>query len=188
MRMTAANILKTVFGVAALLAALAIAVMGRGASAADGVQYLLGPGDQLRIIVFGEEDLSGEFVVDGSGVVSLPLIGGIRAAGRSAPELISAIEQELSPDYLVNPRVSIEVLNYRPFYIFGEVQKPGSYPYVEGMTVVKAVVMAGGYTYRARQNHTLLRRADTPEGSGTVADHDTPILPGDVIEVPERFF
>jgi protein involved in polysaccharide export with SLBB domain len=94
----------------------------------------------------------------------------------------------LKPDYLKDPRVSVEVLNYRPFYIIGEVKKPGSYAYVSGMTVVNAIALAGGYTYRARENKFLVTRATDPKNIKHPADHDTQVLPGDVIEVPERFF
>lgn len=94
----------------------------------------------------------------------------------------------MKPDYLKDPRVSVEVLNYRPFYIIGEVKKPGSYAYVSGMTVVNAIALAGGYTYRARENNILVTRATDPKNIKHPADHDTQVLPGDVIEVPERFF
>lgn len=151
-------------------------------------QYKLGPGDEVRVTVFGQKDLSGDFTVDGSGMVALPLIGNVEAGGRTLREFEQSIIHLLKPDYLKNPRVSAEVLNYRPFYIIGEVKKPGSYPYVNGMTVVNAVALAGGYTYRARENHILITRANDPDRKQIVANHDTVVLPGDVIEVPERFF
>lgn len=150
--------------------------------------YKLGPGDKIRVTVFGHEDLSGEFEVDGSGNVSLPLVRNVKAEGRTARQLEQSIAERLSPDYLVNPRVSVEVLNYRPFYIYGEVTKPGSYPYVNGMTVVNAVAMAGGFTYRARQSTVHIIRASDPSRKPVDATRDTPVLPGDVIEVPERYF
>lgn len=150
--------------------------------------YKLGPGDKIRVTVFGHEDLSGEFDVDGSGMVSLPLIRNIKAEGLTVRQLEQAIAQRLEPDYLKNPSVSVEVLNYRPFYIYGEVTKPGSYPYVSGMTVVNAVAMAGGFTYRARTEHVRIIRATDPSRNQQDADKDTPVLPGDVVEVPERYF
>jgi polysaccharide export outer membrane protein len=150
--------------------------------------YKLGPGDKIRVTVFGHEDLSGEFEVDGSGNVSLPLLRNIKAEGLTARQLEQSIAERLSPDYLVNPRVSVEVLNYRPFYIYGEVTKPGSYPYVNGMTVVTAVAMAGGFTYRARQSSFRVVRASDPSRKPVDANRDTPVYPGDVIEVPERYF
>lgn len=150
--------------------------------------YTLGPGDRIRLTVFGHEDLSGEFEVDGSGMISPPLVRDIKAQGRTVTEVEKVIADRLSPDYLRNPSVSVEVMNYRPFYIFGEVNAPGSYPYVNGMTVVNAVAMAGGYTYRARQGTARLTRATDESRTPESVDRDTPVLPGDVIEVPERYF
>jgi protein involved in polysaccharide export with SLBB domain len=150
--------------------------------------YALGPGDKIRVTVFGHEDLSGEFDVDGSGNVSLPLIRNLKAEGLTVRQLEQSITDRLSPDFLKNPSVSVEVLNYRPFYIYGEVTRPGSYPFVSGMTVVNAVAMAGGFTYRARTGRVRIIRANDPSRSPQDADRDTPVLPGDVIEVPERYF
>ena len=151
-------------------------------------EYRLGTGDQLRVTVFGQEDLSGEFKVGSNGEISLPLIGKVAALGRTLQELELAVIDKLKPDYLRNPQVSIDVLNYRPFYIIGEVKSPGSYPYVGGMRVVNAVAMAGGFTYRARENKLLITRAENPEGEPEIAEQNTLVLPGDVIKVPERFF
>lgn len=150
--------------------------------------YVLGSGDEIRVTVFGHKDLSGDFTVDGGGFVALPLIGNVRAGGLPVSTFEKNIIAGLKPDYLKNPRVSAEVLNYRPFYIIGEVKKPGSYPFVNGMSVVNAVALAGGYTYRARENRLLIIRATDTTRTKKAADHDTAVLPGDVIEVPERFF
>ena len=155
---------------------------------AAGEAYRLGSGDEIRVTVFGHKDLSGDFTVDGSGQVALPLVGNIRAGGLAVRDFERNIIKALKPDYLKNPRVSAEVLNYRPFYIIGEVKKPGSYPFVNGMSVVNAVALAGGYTYRARENRLLIIRATDTARTKQPADHDTAVLPGDVIEVPERFF
>ena len=154
--------------------------------AAGTVEYKLGPGDRLRVVVFGHEDLSGEFAVKGSGHVSLPLVREVKAQGLTLRQLEQAVIDALKPDFLKNPRVSVEVLNYRPFYIIGEVKRPGSYGYVNGMTVVNAIALAGGYTYRAQQNELLITRANDAEKKRKPADHKTVVLPGDVIEVPER--
>ena len=150
--------------------------------------YQLGPGDLLRIVVFGHEDLSGEFEVKGTGHVSLPLIREVKAAGLTLRQFEQAVIDALKPDFLINPRVSVDVLNYRPFYIIGEVKRPGSYPYVNGMTVVNAIALAGGYTYRAKENKVLITRASDAERKQEPADHQSVVLPGDVIEVPERFW
>ena len=165
-------------------------VCSTGAFAAGGerAEYRLGSGDKIKVTVFGHDDLSGQFLVGGGGDVALPLIGKVRAGGLSVAEFASRVVGALKPDYLTDPRVSVEVLNYRPFYIIGEVKQPGSYPFVDGMTVVNAIALAGGYTYRARENKIHVTRATDPKNVKRPADHDTPILPGDVIEVPERFF
>lgn len=150
-------------------------------------EYKLGTGDEIRITVFGHEDLSGEFAVGSDGAISLPLIGEIGAADRTLREIELAIKGELKPDYLKNPQVSVEVINYRPFYIIGEVKNPGGYPYVGGMRVVNAVALAGGFTYRAREDEFFVSRA-TRDGKRETAVQSTLIFPGDVVEVRERFF
>jgi len=150
--------------------------------------YKLGPGDQIRVTVFRHEDLSGEFELDGEGQLALPLVDEIEANGKTARQLEQAVETELQEQgYLVNPQVSIEVLNYRPFYIIGEVNNPGSYPYVNGMTVINAVALAGGYTYRADQDDITLTRGGA-QGETREVGPEAQVLPGDIIEVPERFF
>ena len=106
--------------------------------------YVLGSGDKLRIIIFGNEDMSGDVEIDSSGQISLPLIDKIPASGQTVAQLEAEIFRRLSPDFVKNPRITIDILNYRPFYIFGEVQRPGSYPYMAGMTVVNAIAVAGG--------------------------------------------
>jgi polysaccharide biosynthesis/export protein VpsN len=159
-----------------------------GAPIEDISGYKLGPGDALRVTVFRHEDLSGEFSLDGEGYFALPLVGEILAGGRTARQVESEVETALkSGGYLVEPQVSIEVLNYRPFYIIGEVNQPGSFEYVSGMTVINAVALAGGYTYRADQDDIIISRGGS-NGPRIQALPDTEVLPGDIIEVTERFF
>jgi len=156
--------------------------------AASVAGYQLGPGDQVRVTVFRHEDLSGEFEIDGEGFFALPLAGEIMTAGLTARQLENEIEIRLrSGGYLVDPQVSIEVLNYRPFYIIGEINNPGSYQYVNGMTVINAVALAGGFSYRADQDDIMISRGGS-NGPQIEALPDTAVLPGDIIEVPERFF
>ena len=151
--------------------------------------YRLGPNDRVRIIVFGQPTLTGEFTVDGNGAMSYPLIGNLPAGGMTVAELQQTIARKLEPDYLVNPSVSAEVVTRRPFYVIGEVQKPGNYPYVTDMTVLNAVAMAGGYTYRARKNDFYIKRLGK-DGKMVriVASSGTVLRPGDTLEVLERFF
>jgi polysaccharide export outer membrane protein len=138
--------------------------------------------------VFGEKDLSGTFEVASDRTMALPLIGSVDAGGLTARELESLVEQKLLDGYLKEPRVNAEVVNYRPFYIIGEVQKPGSYAYVSNITVLNAVAMGGGFTYRARQSRMFMTRATDPERKEKAVSPDTAVMPGDVIRVPERYF
>lgn len=178
--------------VASFLAFLGVALMlllaPQPAAAQGEGNYQLGTGDRVRVTVFGHEDLSGEFEVSASGIIAMPLIGEVQASGRSLNEVEQEIVAKLSPDYLRNPRVGVEVMNYRPFYIIGEVQQPGSYPYVNGMRILNAVALAGGFTYRAREDEFYIQRASDPSGKKVNADPGTQVLPGDVITVRERFF
>ena len=175
-----------------ILCGLLIGFMSVAAPAADeqapDMSYRLSVGDNLRVTVYGHEDLSGEFEVDSTGSISLPLIGDIKVTGWTANELEAAIVDVLQPDYLKSPRVSVEFVDYRPFYIFGEVKSPGSYPYTSGMTVISAVAVAGGFTYRARKGRIRILRGTADDQVELEAENDTLILPGDVIEIPERFF
>lgn len=152
------------------------------------VDYVLGVGDKVKVVVFGESDLSGEFEIGSTGNLIMPLVGDIPAVGQTLGGLTNAIKDKLSGGFLRDPQVSLEVLNYRPFYILGEVTKPGSYPFVNRMTIVNAVALAGGYTYRANGSKiTIVRANDADKVERSVREDET-VLPGDVIRVPERFF
>ena len=157
-------------------------------AAADISGYRLGSGDRIRLIVFNEPTLSGEFTVDGSGALSLPLVGKIEAQGLTAAQLEKRIGGRLSPEYLKDPSVAVEVMTYRPFYIVGEVKNPGSYPYVNGMSVINAVALAGGFTYRARDSIFDINRTVKGEPQRLYGKQTTEVMPGDVITVRERYF
>ena len=150
--------------------------------------YVLGPGDKIRVITFGEESLTGTFVVGATGGVSLPLIGEIQAGGRTTGELTGDMTRKLADGFLKDPRVSIEVVDFRPFYILGEVNKPGLYPYTNGLTVNGAVATAGGFTYRANTHKVFIRSAQgdaerkMPLTSGAI------VHPGDTLRIAERYF
>ena len=169
-------------------AAPVVASASPDAAAAPEYGYRLGAGDKVRVTVYGEADLSGEFDVDGSGAVRLPLVGQIPAAGRTLRQFEADVTAKLSEGYLKEPRVSAEVVNYRPFFILGEVNKPGQYPYVNGMNAVTAVAMAGGFTYRADEHDVYVRRGGQSEEQELPADANTKIYPGDIVRVTERFF
>lgn len=150
--------------------------------------YTLGSSDRLRITVFGHPDLSGEFEVDGSGSISLPLIGQQKAEGLSTKQLETSITETLAGGYILNPRVSAEVINYRPFYILGEVGRPGEYPYTSGLTVQNAIAAAGGYTYRANKRVIYIKSKDSDREIAYDLTPSTVVKPGDTLRVGERIF
>lgn len=152
--------------------------------------YKLGPGDKVKVTVYQEEDLSGEFELDSNGYISLPYIQEVGAAGSSPRELSQKISKTfMQKNILRDPRVSVEVLNYRPFYIHGEVNEGGEFPYKSNMDVRNAVALAGGYSYRADENYAYIRREGTDAMIKVrLSDGNFPVLPGDNIEIPERFF
>jgi protein involved in polysaccharide export with SLBB domain len=153
-------------------------------SKTDDTNYRLGPGDKVHVAVVGAEDLTGDYAVGDNGTIGLALIGDVKAAGLTRAQLERDLEKKLAEGYLKNPRVSVSILNYRPFYILGEVKTPGTYPYASGMRVTSAIATAGGYTYRANENYVVISR----HGVDRKALPDTAIEPDDVIRVPERFF
>jgi polysaccharide export outer membrane protein len=151
--------------------------------------YLLGRGDQVRIITFGEEQLTGEFRVGASGDIALPLVGAVHAEGLTPKQLEAAVAAALRrANMFRNPSVSVEVIAYRPVFILGEVARAGQYPYQPGMTVVTAAAVAGGYTYRAVQDRATIVRTVNGSAVEGAAGRQTYVEPGDVITVPERHF
>lgn len=171
-----------------LAVALILLALKPASAVDDGKAYTLGAGDKLRITVYNEPDLSGEFEVSGQGSISVPLLGQVQVVGKTTAEAQAILTQKYGKDYLVNPSVSIEVLNYRPFFIIGEVNHPGSYPYVNGMTVINAVALAGGYTPRADHDAIKIKHSNQTTEQEQSAKEDTTVQPGDVIEIAERFF
>ena len=155
---------------------------------ADTYRYRMGADDKIRVIVFGEPNLSGEFVVNGEGKVALPLIGEVKAAGLTVTELQDQYAGVLREGYLKDPRVSIEVLTFRPFYILGEVSQPGEYPYTNGLTVMNAVARAHGFTYRANKKKVFIKSAGATEEREVELTTSLTIQPGDTIRVAERYF
>ena len=151
--------------------------------------YRLGGGDQVRIITFGEDQLTGEFRVDDQGRVALPLLGSVSAAGLSPQELEAKITAGLkSRNLLRNPSVSVEVLAYRPVFVLGEVAKPGQYPYQPGMTMLTTVAVAGGFTYRGVQDYADVVRTNKDVAQEGLITPRSFVAPGDVIKVFERRF
>jgi polysaccharide export outer membrane protein len=149
--------------------------------------YRLGAEDKVKVTVYGEADLSGEFVVDGSGVLAAPYIGQMQVKGMTLREFERAYATRLKEaEIMKDPRVTAEVTSFRPIYVLGEVKKPGQYAYVSGMTVQKAVALAEGYTYRASESTVEITRG----GRKVTLDvtPQTKVYPGDEIRIPERFF
>jgi polysaccharide biosynthesis/export protein len=153
-----------------------------------GAVYRLGAGDSLRITVFGEPDLSGTFKISDNGALVMPLVGQVAAQGLSVPELQKKLVSQLNVKAVKSPDVTIQVEEYRPFFILGEVKNPGSYPYVPEMTVLTAVAIAGGFTFRAAQNEVSVTRKHNGAPVEARATRDARVLPGDVVYVFERHF
>jgi polysaccharide export outer membrane protein len=151
--------------------------------------YRLKPGDKLKIAVFNEPDLTGEFQVGDSGKIAFPLVGEVQAAGLSVNDFRSSLASQLQQGFVRNPRVTIDFINYRPINVIGEVRNAGQYAYRPGLTIQDAIAMAGGYTYRANTHTVYLRRSDQSSDITVPVGHSKlTILPGDNIRVPERYF
>ena len=171
-----------------LLFGSAVCAQDDVAPAVDSKIYHLGPGDQIHITVHNQDDLSGDYVLDGEGRFSMPLIGVVVANGLTPSGLETLLVNRFRPDYLVNPRIAVEVRFHRPYYIIGEVQATGAYNYVQGMTYLTAIAIAGGYSYRAKKDVVYVIRGDDPEREEIKLDVDEKLQPGDIIRVAERLF
>ncbi|CAN5197872.1 polysaccharide biosynthesis/export family protein [soil metagenome] len=150
--------------------------------------YLLGAGDKVKMTVFNEEALSGEFGVNAEGSLSLPLIGDVPVLGKSVSSVAQTIQAKLANGYLRDPRVSMEIITYRPFFILGEIKLPGQYPYASGMTVMNAIAVAQGYTPRAHQSIIYIRKLGATEEVPYRLTPDLRVWPGDTIRIGERYF
>jgi protein involved in polysaccharide export with SLBB domain len=154
-------------------------------SAAD---YRLGVADKVRILVYNEPSLSGEFSVNSNGAIAVPLIGDVVAANKTTSQITADIQQRLADGYLRDPKVSIDVTTFRPYYILGEVNRPGQYPYSAGLTVLNAVATAQGFTYRADQRRVFIKNAGQTQESAQKLSSDLEVRPGDTIRIGERYF
>lgn len=150
--------------------------------------YPLSGGDKLRVAVFGAPQLGGDFTVNGAGTIALPLIGEVEVKGLTSTQLQERIAKELADGYVKQPKVSVEVLNTRPYYILGEVNKPGEYAFADGLTIEAAVAQAGGYTYRAKTKEVTIKHASETTASRYPVTPSTAVAPGDTIRVQERWF
>lgn len=167
-----------------LVAFISLLFLSGAATGSDA--YLLGPGDEIKIQVYQEDDLSMELELDESGVFNYPYLGSIKAAGRTLAEVEQVLTQGLLQDILINPSVNVSITSYRNFYIGGEVKSPGGYPYHPGLTVQQAITIAGGPTeWASRTKFTVLREG---QALPTDAEAQTPVRPGDTVTVLEGLF
>lgn len=173
-------------------AAAKVAAINSGERYAAGQQvadtYKLGAGDKIKVTVFNEPQLSGEYQVGVDGSVALPLVGAIPVLGKTPIDVAATDEQLLGQDFLRNPKVSVEVTVYRPFFIAGEVRMPGQYPYAAGLTVWNAIATAQGMTPRGRESYVYIRKYGAANEERYLLTPDLRVWPGDTIRVAERFF
>lgn len=151
--------------------------------------YILDAGDEIRVVVYEVDNLPQNFKVDASGHISLPMAGVVNARGRTVQQLERAIADRLRGRYIKDPKVAVQIVAYRPFYVLGEVKNAGQYSFINGLTVEAAVAVAGGYTERAYLAEARVVRPG-PQGSSIVSyvPGGYPVRPGDTIYVPERWF
>jgi polysaccharide export outer membrane protein len=145
------------------------------------------PGEKLHIIVDDEPSLTGDFVIDPSGYLSLPVVGTMKVAGMTPAQLRDGLVSAFRKAHIKNPGVTVEVAEFRPFYILGEVDKPGTYPYIGGLNVMSAIAIAGGQTYRANQSKVLIQHVGEATMHSYDLDWPIPIMPGDIIQIPRRY-
>lgn len=154
----------------------------------DRDSYRLGTGDRIRIDVYGEPDMSIEVTLEGAGSINYPLLGRIQISGMTVKELEELIAKRLRSGYLVNPSVRANVLHFRPVYVIGQVRKAGAFPYVEGLTVEKAIALAGGMTDIASTRKIYILREGVTQNRREHAKLETPVSPGDTIVIEESLF
>ncbi len=143
-------------------------------------------GDKIRLTVFGEDKISGEYEIDPGGYLSLPLAGTLKASGNSKISLEKIISQKLKSSYLKDPKVTVDVVSFRPIYVLGEVQKPGEYQFRSGLNVMSALAVAGGATYRASNSRVMIQRFGEPTLKEYALEPSVQVYPGDMIRLPER--
>jgi len=163
-------------------------LFGAALSATEPGNYRLGTGDSIRIHVFQEEDLTIETKIGDTGTITYPLLGEIQVTGLTVSQLEKKIHSGLKDGYLVNPQVSISVAEYRQFFINGEVKSPGAYSYVPGLTVRKAISLAGGFAERAAKDNILILHEGSKDSKPVRGKIDDKVRPGDIITVEQSFF
>ncbi|WP_139374155.1 polysaccharide biosynthesis/export family protein [Enhydrobacter aerosaccus] len=156
--------------------------LGRG-------DYRLGPGDKIRVVVLQDTEFSGDYEVNATGAISARMIGPVQVAGMTLNEVEEMLREKYrSGGYLVSPRLSVELVTTRPFFIIGEVQRSGAFAYVNCLRVIQAVAIAGGFTRRASKSHITIKRYYSKSAEEEYVTEDTLVEPGDLIRIPERYF
>jgi polysaccharide export outer membrane protein len=145
-------------------------------------------GEKIKVTVFGEGSLSGDYEIDPSGVVSLPLAGTFKAVGLTQAELERELARKFKSEYLRNPKVTVTILSFRPIYVVGEVERQGEHAFRSGLNVLTAIALAGGPTYRGSKTYVLIQHFGEKTMKEYPMSASTMILPGDLIKVPERYF
>jgi protein involved in polysaccharide export with SLBB domain len=171
-----------------LFAAACATSPSRVALRAPDYVYQLGQGDKVKVSVFGEDQLTGEYLVNGNGDISFPLLGPIKAAGRSVEELRTDLQGQLGKEYIRDPKVTVDIVNYRSVFILGEVAQPGEFAFSERLTVYALVAKAGGFTYRANQKSAYIRHEDQRGETQYILESATAVRPGDTVRIGQRIF
>ena len=170
------------------MAATLLILLTSLAAAQQSGSYVLGPGDRIAISVFGQLDLSMELTLSDNGTLNYPFLGEILIEGLTMPELEQRIADGLRGDYLIDPDVTVSMTKYRLFFLNGEVNRPGGYPYQPGLTLEKALALAGGLSPRAARKKIVVKRASESSGAEVKINMSDPVHAGDVISVPQSFF
>jgi len=175
------------FGLLGLLAACSTTEMQDPALAARG-PLTLQPGDRVHLTVWGQDQMTGEYLVERDGTIAVPLAGRVSVVNMTPSEAEKAVRDRLKNGLVINPQVTVDVVQFRPIYVVGEVNHPGAYDYVSNLNVINAIALAGGFTYRAKEDAVTVMRGMPPNQKKYDVSSTTMLLPGDVITVPQRYF
>ena len=167
---------------------LSLLAMSTGALASQAENYRLGAGDAIEILVYDEPDLTVEITINDDGNINFPLIGTVSVTGNTAAEVQKLIHDGLLGDYLLNPSVQVDIISYRPFYIHGEVKKPGAYPYRPGLNIDQAIALSGGLTPRASVSKIYIKQSNNTSKKGSNVALTYSVSPGDIITIEQSFF
>ncbi|MEP4147166.1 MAG: polysaccharide biosynthesis/export family protein [Halioglobus sp.] len=175
--------------IAQLIALISLLVLAAAAQSQDASGYTLNSGDSVRIYVYGEPDLTFENLLIGqNGRISYPFLGELKVTGKTSAQLQESLIAGLKPDYLIDPRISVSIVKYRPFFVNGEVKRPGGVDFQPGLTLRKAISLAGGFTERANKKRILVIADNDPNRKEKEVSLDYRVQPGDIFTVQDTFF